>query len=213
MTDTTYSKQGRDYAKDLAQAALEEGMFGFRDMCDFLKHRDNSFVRALDKYAIFPSFKGHHKETILGGLLNLVGRPSNYGAIAAIDGIDHAQALSDELGVPFVNLKSPISRTILGKEVLYVTDYIGKGKYTAKQIHNLREAGIRCNQALAVFDWELPSSEAFLRGKRSFAFLKFLNPPCNKGAILNPDLILEVIQERELLTESQRRELQRLDGA
>jgi orotate phosphoribosyltransferase len=214
ISEITQRVPCEDSARSLAEAAIREGMFPYDSMAAFLERRAMPLERALAKYVTFPTFNSHHPDLILSGFMQILRKdPEYYDVVAGLDAITHGSRLAERLRVPFVNLRETTTLDVKNKEVLYVAEYIGTGKITAKQIARLRRAGAKCEDCVTIFDWELPESERILSGRESFSWYKRkLNPNCNKSAILNPDLIYQVAIEERLYEPEQLARLAKLDA-
>lgn len=142
-------------------------------------------------------------------LLEVLNFKPQWVAGVATGGIPHGTTLADKLNLPFAYIRSSSkdhglqnqveglgsSASFNGKKVLVVEDLISTAGSSVKAIEAARFANADTPYCFAIFSY------GFRTAEESFAKL---NPRCEAFSILNYNLMLELANEKKLITNDQK---------
>jgi orotate phosphoribosyltransferase len=126
----------------------------------------------------------------------------DFVAGVATGGIPHGALVAQELGLPFVYVRSAPKghglenlvegEVIPGKKVLVIEDLVSTGKSSLQAVKALRESGLTVNSMISIFDYGFDNTQKV-----------FEEAKCQLISLSNYDAIIKKAQEINYIKENQ----------
>ncbi|MFT5859016.1 MAG: orotate phosphoribosyltransferase [Flavobacteriaceae bacterium] len=148
----------------------------------------------------YPAIRTFIRQGYADALLDCFGKPDVIAGVAT-GGIAQGALVAEELGLPFIYVRSEAKKHGMGNQVegywekgqkvVVIEDLISTGGSSLKAVDALREAGLEVRGLLAIFTYGFAIAEK-----------NFKDANCAYTTLTNYDILLEHARETRLISEA-----------